>query len=151
MRHTSGLTYGVMGNTAVHKLYPSISYDVPGLMSGSEFIDKLGTLPLLHQPGTHWDYGFSTDVLGLVIENVTKGTLGEFLKQNLFRPLGMADACFLLAPGQARRIREATSGRSRHRQEAIHSGVSPSLSSSSAAGPARLPLPATTSASPRCS
>jgi CubicO group peptidase (beta-lactamase class C family) len=103
LRHTSGLTYGVMGDTAVHKLYPSISYDVPGLMTDTEFVDKLGTLPLLHQPGTSWDYGFSTDVLGLVIERVTKETLGEYLKQNLFRPLGMADTCFLVSGEQARR------------------------------------------------
>jgi CubicO group peptidase (beta-lactamase class C family) len=103
MRHTSGLTYGVMGETAVHRLYPSISYDVPGIMSDTEFIDKLATLPLLHQPGTRWDYGFSTDVLGLVIAKATKGSLGEYLKQNLFRPLGMADTCFLLAPEQAKR------------------------------------------------
>lgn len=102
MRHTSGLTYGVWGETAVHKLYPSISYDLPGLMTETEFIDKLATLPLLHQPGTQWDYGFSTDVLGIVIEKITKQSLGDYLKANVFRPLGL-DACFRLSDEQANR------------------------------------------------
>jgi CubicO group peptidase (beta-lactamase class C family) len=97
------MIYGAYGDTAVHKLYPSISYTVPTSMSGPEFIEKLAGLPLFHQPGTHWDYGFSTDVLGLVIENVTRQTLGDYLERNLFRPLGMSYACFRVSPEMASR------------------------------------------------
>ncbi len=49
--------------------------------TSEEFIAKLASLPLLHQPGTVWDYGFSTDVLGLVVEKVSGQPLGGFLKQ----------------------------------------------------------------------
>ena len=103
LRHTSGLTYGVNGVTAVHKLYPSVSYEVPIVMTGAEFVERLGGVPLLYQPGTKWEYSFSTDVLGLVIEKVTGRPLGEFLRDELFRPLGMTDACFHLSPEQAAR------------------------------------------------
>ena len=65
-RHTSGLIYGGRGTTAVHKLYPTGSAPVSGTLSGSEFLDKLAALPLLHQPGAVWDYGFGLDVLGLI-------------------------------------------------------------------------------------
>lgn len=107
LRHTSGLTYGVMGDTAVHKLYPPIGSAVAGAMSGSEFIEKLGTLPLLRQPGTAWEYGFSTEVLGLVLEKVTGKKLGDYLSEALFRPLGMADSGFTVSTEQAARYAKA--------------------------------------------
>jgi CubicO group peptidase (beta-lactamase class C family) len=103
MRHTSGLTYGVMGDTAVHKLYPALGGTAASTMTGSEFIDKLGTLPLLHQPGTAWEYGLSTEVLGLVVEKITGEKLGEYLRDRVFRPLGMADTGFVVSPEQSKR------------------------------------------------
>ena len=66
MRHTSGLIYGGRGTTAVHKMLPEGSGVAGAGMTGAEFIERLGGLPLLHQPGAVWDYGFGLDVLGLV-------------------------------------------------------------------------------------
>ncbi|MBL6459547.1 hypothetical protein JMJ55_30010 [Belnapia sp. T6] len=52
MRHTSGLTYGGRGTTAVHRLYPTSS-DVAGAsLTAVEFLDRLEAIPLLFQPGT---------------------------------------------------------------------------------------------------
>src|SRR5712671_4049299 len=67
MRHTSGLIYGGRGTTAVHKMYPSGSVDAMTEYDGAALLDKLASLPLLHQPGTVWDYGFGLDVMGLAI------------------------------------------------------------------------------------
>src|SRR4051812_35395600 len=69
LRHTSGIIYGGRGSTAVHKLYPAGSGE-GARMTSNEFLDKLGSLPLMYQPGTVWDYGFSIDLAGLVIERV---------------------------------------------------------------------------------
>src|SRR5437868_491798 len=80
MRHTSGLIYGGRGNTIVHKMYPAGSGDAARDYDGAEFMDKLASLPLLHQPATVWDYGFGLDILGLTIERVTKQTLGQYLQ-----------------------------------------------------------------------
>ena len=88
MRHTSGLTYGARGNTPVHKMYPPSSSDSSRTYTGAEFIEKLGSLPLLHHPGTVWDYSLSIDVLGLVVEAISKQSLGQFLEGRLFQPLG---------------------------------------------------------------
>lgn len=96
LRHTSGLTYGGVGDTAVHKLYPTWSAEAATRMTGTEFIDRLGKLPLLYQPGTVWEYSLSFDVLGLVVETVTRRTLGRFLGERLWRPLGMTDTGFVL-------------------------------------------------------
>src|SRR3954466_2176508 len=78
MRHTSGIIYGGRGNTIVHKQYPAGSSDAAKNFDGAAFMDKLATLPLLHQPGTVWDYGFGLDVLGLTIEKISGQTLGQY-------------------------------------------------------------------------
>jgi CubicO group peptidase (beta-lactamase class C family) len=103
MRHTSGLIYGGRGNTSVHKMYPAGSADAARDYDGAAFMDKLASLPLLYQPATVWDYGFGIDVLGLTIENITKQTLGQYLKANLFTPLGMTDTGFAIAREKAAR------------------------------------------------
>jgi CubicO group peptidase (beta-lactamase class C family) len=103
MRHTSGLIYGGRGATVVHKMYPGGSIDASREYDGAAFIDKLSSLPLLYQPSTVWDYGFGLDVLGLTIEKISGQTLGQYLKTNLFTPLGMTDTGFSLSAEQAAR------------------------------------------------
>jgi CubicO group peptidase (beta-lactamase class C family) len=103
MRHTSGLIYGGRGNTPVHKMYPGGSSDASRDYDGAAFIDKLSSLPLLHQPATVWDYGFGLDLLGLTIENVTGQTLGQYLQANLFGQLGMTDTGFSVPVDKAAR------------------------------------------------
>ena len=103
MRHTSGIIYGGRGSTAVHKLYPASSSAAAVSMTGVEFLDKLGSLPLMYQPGTVWDYGFSIDVLGLVVESITNQTLGQYLQESLFKPLGMSDTGFVVPADKVNR------------------------------------------------
>ena len=67
-------------------------------MTGDELLDTIAKLPLLHDPGTSWDYGFSTDVLGLLIEKISGQKLSGFLSQRLWQPLGMRDTSFVV-PG----------------------------------------------------
>jgi CubicO group peptidase (beta-lactamase class C family) len=107
MRHTSGWAYGGRGVTALHKMYPAASSAAATQMTGSEFLDKLGSLPLLHQPGARWEYGFGLDVLGLVIERVSGQPLGGYLQENLWKPLGMKDTSFNVSASNTRRYAKA--------------------------------------------
>jgi CubicO group peptidase (beta-lactamase class C family) len=107
MRHTSGMIYGGRGATAVHKMYPASSAAAATSLTGAEFLDRLGGLPLLHQPGRVWDYGFGLDVLGLLIERVSHETLETYLRQHLFTPLGMVDTGFSISPEKASRYAKA--------------------------------------------
>jgi CubicO group peptidase (beta-lactamase class C family) len=103
-RHTSGIPYGGRGRTAVHKLYPAGSAVAAAQLTGEEFIEKLASLPLLHQPGTVWDYSFSTDVLGLVIEKVAGKPLGDYLKESVWDKLRMTETFFEVPAGKRHRI-----------------------------------------------
>lgn len=103
-RHTSGIPYGARGTTPVHKLYPAASASAALQLSGEEFIAKLSSAPLLYQPGTVWDYGFSTDVLGLVIEKVSGQKLGDFLKVALWDKVRMPDTTFDVPADKRKRL-----------------------------------------------
>jgi CubicO group peptidase (beta-lactamase class C family) len=103
MMHTSGLIYGARGNTAVHKLYPAGSGAAAQALTNTEFMEKLATLPLLHQPGTTWDYGFGLDVLGQVVEKVSGKPLGKYFEENVWKPLGMTDTAFFIPAEKAGR------------------------------------------------
>jgi CubicO group peptidase (beta-lactamase class C family) len=94
LRHTSGFTY--TGATAVHKLWPASGTTMAFTYTGPEFIELLSKAPLLYQPGTVWNYGFSTDVLGLVVEAITGKSLGAFLEERIWKPLGMIDTSFAI-------------------------------------------------------
>ncbi len=106
LRHTSGLTYEFRGSTLVHKAY--IDAKVSRLKQTNEDqVATLGSLPLLHQPGTQWEYSRSTDVLGRLIEVVSGQTLGAFLAERITGPLGMTDAGFSVPEKNHGRIAEA--------------------------------------------
>jgi CubicO group peptidase (beta-lactamase class C family) len=106
MRHTSGIVYGGRGTTAVHKLLPRSSGSITG-MSSDEFLEKIGAAPLLHQPGTVWDYGFGLDLLGLTVEKLSGKKLGEYFHERIFKPLGMNDTGFLIPPEKVARYAKA--------------------------------------------
>ena len=104
MRHTSGLTYGNRGTTAIHKMYPESSNVSSQTLTMDEFIERLARTPLLYQPGTTWEYGLSTDVLGRVVEVVSGKPLAEFLEERIFQPLKMTDTGFLVPAAKRPRI-----------------------------------------------
>lgn len=103
-RHTSGIPYGGRGNTPVHKMWPAGSAVAAAQFTADEFLAKITSLPLLHQPGTVWDYSFSTDVLGLVIEKVSGKRLNDYLKGALWEPLRMTSTTFDVPADQRNRI-----------------------------------------------
>jgi CubicO group peptidase (beta-lactamase class C family) len=116
LRHTSGLTYAFTGNSAVQKRYgeanlftgdPANAKDfLTSDLTTAEFIIELAKLPLIAQPGDSWDYGHSTDVIGRVIEVVSGQTLGAFLDERIFKPLGMSDTAFSVPAQKYERLAE---------------------------------------------
>ena len=93
LRHTSGLIYGTRGKSLVNAAYIDAKIGSRD-DSTEEFVAKLSKLPLRFSPGDRWEYGVSTDVLGRVVEVVSGKTLGEFLNERIFTPLGMTDSGF---------------------------------------------------------
>lgn len=104
LRHTSGIVYGAFTpNARIKELYEKNGVNWSG-MTAAEQIERLGKVPLAHQPGTTWEYSLSTDVLGRVIEKVSGATLSRLLEDRLFTPLKMVDTAFVVPPGKVNRI-----------------------------------------------
>src|SRR6266436_8782283 len=105
LRHTSGLVYGPFGNSLVHQAYNKANL-FDGSQTLAEFVTKLSKLPLAHQPGTVWEYGMSTDVLGRIVEVVSGMAFDRFVQERITGPLGMRDTAFYLSAAQGSRLAE---------------------------------------------
>jgi CubicO group peptidase (beta-lactamase class C family) len=102
LRHTSGLTYAHIAGPRLKPLYDAA--DIGDGQTNAEMVEKLSRLPLAYQPGSTWQYGFSTDVLGRVVEVAAGMPLDRFIDERVCKPLGMADTGF--GPVDAARIAE---------------------------------------------
>ena len=67
-------------------------------------IDKLSRLPLYGQPGTDWSYGPAVDIQGYIVQKLSGQPLDVFMAEQLFKPLGMADTGFWVAPDKVARV-----------------------------------------------
>jgi CubicO group peptidase (beta-lactamase class C family) len=105
MRHTAGFTYGPFGDSLVQRAYRAAQV-LDDQQTNQELVSKLAQLPLAHQPGTTFEYGMSTDVLGRIVEVASGETLDRFMARHIFTPLGMHSTGFDVAPAELRRLAE---------------------------------------------
>ncbi|MFN8474595.1 MAG: serine hydrolase domain-containing protein [Anaerolineae bacterium] len=94
LTHTGGLAYGLVPQIShAEAMYAGarmLAFDEPM----ADKIVRLGHLPLAGQPGARWQYSFSTDVLGHLVEVLSGQTLDVFFRERILAPLGMADTGF---------------------------------------------------------
>lgn len=111
LTHTAGFTYGEGNAGAVSRLYEEHRCDFgPGDGPLAEVVARLARLPLLFEPGTAWNYGVASDVLGRVIEVAAGRPLDEVIRREILEPLGMGDTTFRVgevAPGRLAPLHEA--------------------------------------------
>src|SRR5438270_1465125 len=106
LTHTSGLTYGFHQAHPVDAMYRAAGFEwaSPPGMDLAECCDVWAGFPLLFQPGTEWNYGVSTDVLGRVVEVVSGQSLDRFFADRIFGPLGMDESAFFVQEDDADRL-----------------------------------------------
>jgi CubicO group peptidase (beta-lactamase class C family) len=107
LTHTSGLTYRFMAQKPFAELYHKADI-CDGLIRPSltlaENVRHLAALPLLHQPGSAFQYSLSTDVLGRLVEVISGQDLETFMRSRIFEPLGMNDTYFDLPTDKTGRL-----------------------------------------------
>jgi CubicO group peptidase (beta-lactamase class C family) len=108
LTHTSGIGYAQIGSKEANAIYAknniTAGIGVDKDQSLATAMKKLGSLPLMHQPGEKFTYGLNTDVLGYFVEVVSGKTLAEFFQQRIFDPLGMKDTYFYLPASKHNRL-----------------------------------------------
>lgn len=108
LTHTSGLGYPGIGTPEANIIYfkngitGGVGVDEPHSLS--ETMNKLGTIPLLFQPGEKWMYGVNTDLLGYLVTIWSGMTLDEFFAKRIFKPLTMEDTYFVVPASKAKRL-----------------------------------------------
>ncbi len=100
LNHTSGIGYALIGSPTQNAIYAKNNISAglamkPGALVG-DAMKRLGSLPLMHQPGERFTYGLNTDLLGYLIEVVSNQSLDVFFKTRIFKPLGMSETYFYL-------------------------------------------------------
>lgn len=102
MRHTSGLNYagprGEDGELIYKKVLGDMHYPL------SEFVRRLASAPLVHQPGTVWDYSYSIDVLARLVEVVSGKSIDEYFSERIFQPLHMVDTGYYVPEAKWNRL-----------------------------------------------
>jgi CubicO group peptidase (beta-lactamase class C family) len=103
MRHTAGLTSSDGGETPVGALYREAD-PMNRENTLSEMAKRLGSVPLLYQPGTRWLYGPSVDVQAFLVERISGEPFDEFLQKRIFDPLGMNNTRYVVSEEDRARL-----------------------------------------------
>ena len=108
LRHTSGFTYGIFGKSPAKKMLKESDIGTLDTMhiSLKDYVSSISRLPLAYQPGTHWEYGRSIEVLGHLIEVISEDNLDYFMQKHIFEPLNMLDTGFFVPEKDWLRIAE---------------------------------------------
>src|SRR6476619_437267 len=97
LTHRSGLTYGEFHRGPISRACAeTLGGTIDNPLGPDEWIARLGTLPLIDQPGAGFHYGLSTDLLGFLIARLENASLGVVLERRIFKPLGMRDTGFVV-------------------------------------------------------
>jgi CubicO group peptidase (beta-lactamase class C family) len=105
LTHRSGLAYAITAPLKLGAAYTAaVGTPFHNVFAYDEWIRRLATLPLIHQPGTCFHYGHSTDVLGVLIQRISGQPFETFLREQIFGPLQMHDATFALAEEDTPRL-----------------------------------------------
>jgi CubicO group peptidase (beta-lactamase class C family) len=99
--HTSGLVYDAPGEP-IGELYRPVNEEDGDSLK--ELVTHLARLPLKSQPGTRFEYGYSTDVLGRLIEVLSGLRLDAFLHSRIFEPLAMNDTAYAVSGSRKERL-----------------------------------------------
>lgn len=105
LRHTAGLTYEILGNEPIQRQYAQARLASRD-RTNAEFSKALAAIPLMFEPGTAWEYSRATDLAAALVEAVSGQTLGAYLQDHIFAPLGMVDTGFVVPPEKHHRIAE---------------------------------------------
>jgi CubicO group peptidase (beta-lactamase class C family) len=102
LSHQSGLTYGLFDSSPVDSAYAVASPMTAATLT--DMVRTIGGLPLKFSPGTRWNYSLSTDVCGYLVQVISGQPFDDYLRANIFEPLGMSDTAFWVSPDKLGRF-----------------------------------------------
>jgi len=108
LTHTSGITYGLFNPGNIQMMYAKLGANGFGLfhdeMTTEQMANRLGTIPLVFQPGERYMYGLNMELLGRIVEVVSGMPLNKYFRNKIFDPLEMNDTYFYLPQDRHSRL-----------------------------------------------
>lgn len=102
MSHTAGFGYGLRDDNPVDVMFRQ--KQVLSSTSLQQMVERTANIPLMYQPGTDWSYSVAVDIQGHIVEKLSGQSLGDFMRDRIFTPLGMKDTGFQVPAGEAARL-----------------------------------------------
>ena len=104
LMHTTGLPGGLFPGNPIDDEFARALRGAEEGMTLEEITDAPGEHPLKFHPGTHWNYGLSTDIVGRLVEIISGDRFDDYLRREIFDPLGMVDTGFFVPEEAAERL-----------------------------------------------
>jgi len=102
MSHTAGFGYGLSGDDPVNTAFRETAVLAAGNLD--EMITRIKDIPLIYDPGTRWYYSIAVDIQGYIVQKLSGQKFGDYLKANVFTPLGMNDTAFFVSEDRKQRF-----------------------------------------------
>ena len=105
--HTSGIAYGFNPSDPIDQKVQAIWQKLQqdgAQVTAQTIVTEVSQIPLAFQPGTKWRYGMNIEILGAIIEVISGQTLGQFMQERIFDPLGMKDTAFFVPTEKSSRL-----------------------------------------------
>ena len=102
MSHTAGFGYGLSGDDPVNTAFRETAVLTAGDLD--EMINRIKDIPLIYDPGTRWYYSIAVDIQGYIVQKLSGQKFGDYLKANVFTPLGMNDTAFFVSEDRKQRF-----------------------------------------------
>ncbi len=96
VNHSAGFGYGLGGSDPVNEKFRET--EVLNSADLDQLIERVADIPLMYQPGEQWRYSIAVDIQGYIVQNLSGQKYGDFLQENIFKPLGMRDTRFYVRP-----------------------------------------------------
>lgn len=104
LMHTTGLPGGLFPGSPIDARFNEARAGLGAGQTLESITDLLSTFPLKFHPGTHWNYGLSTDIVGRLVEILSGLPFDEYLRREIFEPLGMVDTGFFVPEASLPRL-----------------------------------------------
>jgi CubicO group peptidase (beta-lactamase class C family) len=103
LSHTAGMSHGIATIAYDKEIWNALIMN-PTIKTLGERVTAMSKLPLMWEPGSKWNYSFTPDIIGRLVEVISGKNLSEYMKEKIFDPLQMHETSYNLTPEQQKRV-----------------------------------------------
>ncbi|MFN5327219.1 MAG: serine hydrolase domain-containing protein [Bacteroidota bacterium] len=103
LSHTAGMSHGIATIAYDKEIWQALNLN-PNIKTLGDRVRGLSKLPLMWEPGSKWNYSFTPDIVGRLVEVISGKNLSAYLQEKIFTPLQMKETGYNLTPEQQKRV-----------------------------------------------